>query len=162
MTRYGRVHCEVQGAGGNQMRWPIGTQVVGVVKPMDLVRVDAHPTELIIQPGKKAELKVRIERRDGYSGAVMLDLASTLLGTKLGDQLPPAVTVSKESQLRLTDETLEGTIVLQASSKALPIERQPIAALASVSISFSVTTRYASNPVYLTIAKEVQENAAGP
>ena len=69
----------------------------------------------------------------------------------LGAQLPTGVTVSKESTGRLSGDTLEGKIVLEATDKALQVERLPIAVLARVPITFSITTNYASNPVYLTV-----------
>jgi len=67
--------------------------------------------------------------------------------------------MAKESKLRLAGNTLEGTIVLEASDKALPVQRLPIAALARVSITFSITTNYASNPVYLTVLPSEQKTA---
>jgi len=42
---------------------------------------------------------------------------------------------------------------LEASDKAKPIENYPIAVVARVSITFSITTNYASTPIMLTITK---------
>jgi hypothetical protein len=69
----------------------------------------------------------------------------------LGEQLPRGVKMGSASTTRLTGKTLEGKIVLEATSQAVPVERLPIAAIAGVSISFSINTFYASNPVYLTV-----------
>ena len=49
--------------------------------------------------------------------------------------------------------------MLEATASALPVERLPIAAIASVSISFSINTLYASNPLYLTIPEAGQAAA---
>ena len=53
--------------------------------------------------------------------------------------------------VRLAGDVLEGKIPLKASDKALSVTRLPIAEIARVPITFSITTNYASNPVLLTI-----------
>ncbi len=152
VVHYGQVTCEQQSSGGGQARWPINTQLVGVTKPLDLLSVEAEPREVNLKPGGKAEIKVRIERQDGFTDPVTLAMSFDYFSSKFGEQLPPGVTVGKASKLRLAGKTLEGTVVLEASDKALAVERLPIAVLARVSITFSITTNYASNPVYLTVS----------
>jgi hypothetical protein len=71
--------------------------------------------------------------------------------TVFGAQLPPGVTVSPKSQTRLTGDRAKGMIILQADKTARPVSRLPIGVLARVSVSFSIATNYASNPLYLTI-----------
>ncbi len=156
----GRATCELQSQGGGQIRWPIATQIVGVVDKLDLAKVEASPEEITLPPGGKAEFSVRIERNRGYTGPVTLDMAFTYFTTKFGEQLPPGVTMGKASKARLTGDVLEGKIVLEAAANATPVDRLPIAALASVSISFSINTMYASNPVYLTVAPADAKPAA--
>ncbi len=151
VVHYGTVTCEQQGSGGGQARWPINTQLVGVTKPLDLLNVEAEPREVTLKPGEKAEIKVRIERQDGFTDPVTLAMSFDYFTTLFGEQLPPGVTVGKASKLRLAGKTLEGTVVLEASDKALAVEKLPIAVLARVSITFSITTNYASNPVVLTV-----------
>jgi hypothetical protein len=157
IVRDGRVTCEQQNSGGGQARWPIDTQIVGVVKPMDLTSVIAEPEEVTLTPGKSAEIKVRIERNAGYTDAVTLDAAFTYFNNLLGQQLPSGVTLSPKSKTRLSGKTVEGTLILDAAANALPVERLPIAAVAQVSISFSINTNYASNPVYLTVKPAKQK-----
>ncbi|HEY5314236.1 MAG TPA: hypothetical protein VIK18_17015, partial [Pirellulales bacterium] len=151
ISHRGEVACELQSQGGGQGRWPIHTQLVGVTRPLDLKSVTARPDSLLLKPGGKAELNVKIERSPGFTDPVGLDAAFTYFTIKWGEQLPPGVTMGKGSTTRLTGNTLEGKIVLEAAAGALPVERLPIAAIASVSISFSINTFYASNPVYLTV-----------
>lgn len=151
LIRYGRVTCEQQSSGGGQARWPIRTQIVGVTKPLDLLKVEATPGELTLKPGEKQELKVRIERQDGFTDPVTLAMSFDYFSSKFGEQLPPGVSVAKASKLRLAGKVLEGTVILEASDKALAVQKLPIAVLARVSITFSITTNYASNPVYLTV-----------
>ncbi len=156
LIRRGLVTCEQQGSGGGQARWPIKTQLVGVTKPLDLLSVSAEPSELTLKPGESAEINVTIVRNEGFTDPVTLAMSFDYFSTKFGEQLPPGVTVSKKSQLRLSGKTLSGKVILEASDKAVPVTRLPIAVLARVSITFSITTNYCSNPIFLTIpaAKE--------
>jgi hypothetical protein len=151
IVHQGAVTCELQSQGGGQGRWPISTQLVGVVEKLDLLKVEAKPEQVMLKPGTKAEIQVKIERQEGFADPVQLDMTFVYFTIKWGEQLPPGVTVSGASKTRLTGKTLEGKIVLEASPTALPVERLPITAIAGVSISFSINTLYASNPIYLTI-----------
>ena len=152
IIRYGNVTCEQQSSGGGQARWLIDTQIVGVTKPLDLAKVEATPTEVTLTSDKPAEIDVRIERIEGFKDAVTLDTQFKYFKSIMGDQLPPGVSMSAKSKARLTADVLEGTIVLEATDKAVPVQSFPIGVLARVSITFSITTNYASNPVYLTVA----------
>lgn len=154
IVRYGRITCEQQSSGGGQARWPIHTQIVGVTKPLDLLKVEAEPNEIVLKPGEPAEVTVRIERNEGFKDPVTLAMSFDYFSSKFGEQLPPGVTVGKASKLRLSGDVLEGTVVLEASDKAIAVERLPVAVLARVSITFSITTNYATNPVYLTVQPE--------
>jgi hypothetical protein len=151
VVRRGRVMCEQQSSGGGQARWPISTQIVGVTKPLDLLKVEALPNEVTLKPGEKQEITVRIERQDGFTDPVTLAMSFDYFTSKFGEQLPPGVTVGTASKLRLVGKILEGTVILEASDKALTVEKLPIAVLARVSITFSITTNYASNPIHLTV-----------
>ncbi len=151
IVRYGRVTCEQQSSGGGQARWLIDTQIVGVTGPLDLTRVTAQPQEITLKPGQSAEIDVKIERAEGFTAPVTLAMSFDYFKNKFGEQLPPGVAMSSGSKARLTGKVLEGKIVLEASDKALPVQRLPIAVLARVSVTFSITTNYASNPVYLTV-----------
>lgn len=151
--RDGYIVCEQQSSGGGQARWLINTQLVGVTKPLDLTNVEATPAAVNVSPGKPAEITVKIERSEGFKDAVTLDTQFKYFASILGDQLPPGVTMSSKSKARLTGKVLEGKVVLEASDKAVPVERLPIGILARVSITFSITTNYSSNPVLLTVTK---------
>jgi len=151
IVRRGHVTCEQQGSGGGQARWPIETQIVGVTKPLDLVNVTARPEEIKLKPGESAEIDVRIKRVEGFKDAVTLAMSFDYFANKLGEQLPPGVVMSGKSKARLTGDDLEGQIILEATDKAVSVDRLPIAVLARVSITFSITTNYASNPIFLTV-----------
>lgn len=149
----GRITCEQQSSGGGQARWPIRTQIVGVTKPLDLLKVNASPSDISLKPGEKKEITVRIERNEGFTDPVTLAMSFDYFSNKYGEQLPPGVTVGKASKLRLSGKTLEGKVILEASDKAVPVKRLPLTVLARVSITFSITTNYGTNPVYLTVEK---------
>jgi hypothetical protein len=155
VTRTGRVTCELQSQGGGQARWPVKTSIVGVTDPLDLLSVTADPTEITLPKGGKAEFSVKIERSADFKESVTLAMSFMYFANSFGDQLPPGVTLAKASTGRLAGDTLEGKIILEATDKALTVSRLPIAALARVPITFSITTNYASNPVYLTIPETV-------
>ncbi len=156
IKRYGIVTCEQQSSGGGQARYPINTQIVGVTEPLDLKAVVASPEEIVLHPGEKAEIAVRIERNEGFTAPVTLDVQFKYFSSVLGDQLPPGVRLGSGSQLRLAGDQLEGKVVLECASNALPVERLPIAVIARVPITFSITTNYASNPIYLTVKPKKQ------
>ncbi len=156
IVRRGRITCEQQSSGGGQLKWPINTQLVGVTKPLDLLSVVASTTEITLPPGGHAEIDVSIVRHEGFTDAVTLAMSFDYFKNKLGQQLPPGVTVGKASQLRLTGDKLAGKVILEASEAAVPVERLPISVLARVSITFSITTNYGSNPVFLTIPAKTE------
>ena len=151
VVRYGRITCEIQSGGGGQARWPIKTSIIGVTKPLDLLEVTATPSEIVLKPGESKEIKVKIKRSEVYKDPVTLATSFMYFRSKFGEQLPPGVTLSKKSKTRLAGKTLEGTLVIEASKKATPVKRFPFAAMARVGITFSITTNYASNVIYLTV-----------
>ena len=153
VKRYGRITCELQTQGGGQARWPVKTSIVGVVEPLDLLSVTAEPAELKLVRGGKAEFTVKIVRNTDFKEPVTLAMAFMYFTSNLGDQLPSGVTVAKSSTGRLAGDKLDGKIILEATDKALTVQRLPIAALARVPITFSITTNYATNPVYLTVTE---------
>jgi hypothetical protein len=157
IVRDAEILCELQNQGGGQGYWPVRTSVVGVAKQLDLLKVAASPTELTLKPGGKVELTVTIERSKDYKDPVGLEFTWGYFTSKLGEQLPPGVTLGKSSVTRLSGKTLEGKMSLEATSAALPVERLPIAVMAGVSVSFSIDTKYASNPLFLTIPAEASK-----
>jgi hypothetical protein len=151
IVRKGRVTTEVQSQGGGQGRWGIKTQLVGVVQPLDLLKVEAEPAQITLAPGGKAEIKVRIQRNSEFKDAVTLAASFNYFESVLGGQLPPGVKMSGDSKSRLNSDVSEGTIILEADAKALPVQQFTMAVLARVGISFSISTNYASNPLSLTV-----------
>ncbi|QDU63628.1 hypothetical protein Pan216_45090 [Planctomycetes bacterium Pan216] len=152
LRRRGRVICELQTQGGGQVSQPIATQIVGVTEPLDLIEIEATPSELNLKPGDKAEITIRVKRKEGSTETVNVGMSHDYINRTLYDQLPPGVTVNKSSTRRLSSKESEGKIILDIAKTAKPIEKFPLAAIAQVSITFSINTTYASKPIYLTIA----------
>ncbi|MGC3968789.1 MAG: hypothetical protein QM775_15905 [Pirellulales bacterium] len=154
------VTCELQSQGGSQGHWPVQSSLVGVVEGLDLLKVEASPKELTLNPGGKAEIEVSIERNPQYKDPVGLEFTWQYFGNKLGEQLPPGVTLGKGSTTRLSGNTLKAKLILEASKDALAVEKYPIAVMAGVSVSFSIDTKYASSPILLTIPAASAQPAA--
>lgn len=154
IKRYGIITCELQQGGGSaQIRWPCKTQIVGVTEPLDLVRVEASPTEISLQPGGQAEIKVRIVRREGNSDPATLAMSHMYYTNSCGDQLPPGVTMSSRSRTQLKGNESESTIILECSKDALAVENLPIAVMTRVYVTYNISTNYASTPIRLSVTK---------
>jgi hypothetical protein len=154
VIRYAHVTCELQASGGSQARCPISTQLVGVTNPLDLLKIEATPSEITLRPGEKVEIKVRVVRNKSYTGPITLGLPFLYGNSIINDQLPPGVTMSASSKARLTNNAVEGTVILEAAKgkgAPKPLKRFPIAVMGRISMSFSISTNYASNPIHLTI-----------
>lgn len=155
VIRDAHITCELQASGGSQARWPINTQIVGVTGPLDLLKFEATPSEITLRPGEKAEIKVRVERNKEYTGPITLAMPFLYGNSIVTGQLPRGVTMSSESKARLTENMVEGTIILEAATgknAPKPLERFPIAVMGRIAMSFSISTNYASNPIRLTIS----------
>ena len=62
--------------------------------------------------------------------------------------------MSSDSKARLAGNVVEGTIILEAATgdgAPKPLKQFPIAVMGRISMSFSISTNYASNPIHLTI-----------
>ena len=144
--------CELQQGGGSaQIRWPCKTQIVGVTKPLDLIRVEASPAEINLKPGERVEIDVKIVRQEGNSDPVTLAMSHMYYTNSVGDQLPPGVTLSTESRTQLKGDESESKIILVAAADALAVENLPIAVMARVYATYNISTNYASTPISLTV-----------
>jgi hypothetical protein len=152
IVRYGHVTCELQQGGGSaQIRWPCKTQIVGVTKPLDLVTVEATPSEVTLEPGGRVEINVKIVRQDGCSDPATLAMSHMYYTNSCGDQLPPGVSLSSDSRTQLKADESEATIVLEAQEDALPVQNLTIAVMARVYVTYNISTNYASTPISLTV-----------
>ncbi|MCA9073522.1 MAG: PPC domain-containing protein [Planctomycetaceae bacterium] len=152
ITHNANVTCELQQGGGSaQIRWPCKTQIVGITQPLDLVSVEASPVQINMQPGGRAEIKVNIIRKEGNVDPVSLAMSHLYVTNSSGDQLPPGVTLSKDSRTQLKGDETEATIILEAAKDALPVKDLTIAVMARVYVTYNISTNYASTPISLTV-----------
>ena len=152
IKRYGKVTCELhQGGGSAQIRWPCKTQIVGVTEPLDLVAVEATPTELSLEPGGQVEIKVRIVRQKGNSDPATLAMRHMYYTNSCGDQLPPGVTLSTKSRTQLKGDESETTMILEATKDALPVQNLPIAVMTRMYVTYNISTNFASTPISLSV-----------
>jgi len=152
IVRYGQVTCELQqGGGSSQIRWPCKTQIVGVTQTLDLMRVEASPSEITLEPGGRAEIKVRVVRQQGNSDPATLAMSHMYYTNSCGDQLPPGVSLSTDSRTQLKGNESEAKIILEADKGALAVQNLPIAVMARVYVTYNISTNYASTPISLTV-----------
>ena len=152
IVRYGNVTCELQQGGGSaQIRWPCKTQIVGVTEPLDLVAVEATPSAVTLEPGGRAEIKVKIVRQKGNSDPATLAMRHMYYTNSCGDQLPPGVSLSSDSRTQLKADESEATIILEATKDAMPIQNLSIAVMVRVYVTYNISTNYASTPISLSV-----------
>jgi len=152
IVRYGNVTCELQQGGGSaQIRWPCKTQIVGVTQPLDLVTVEATPSEVSLKPGGRAEIKVKIVRQEDSSDPATLAMSHMYYTNSCGDQLPPGVSLSSDSRTQLKADESEATIILEATKDAMPIQNLSIAVMVRVYVTYNISTNYASTPISLSV-----------
>jgi hypothetical protein len=152
IKRYGNVTCELhQGGGSAQIRWPCKTQIIGVTEPLDLVTVEASPTELSLEPGGSVEIKVSIVRQKGNTDPATLAMRHMYYTNSCGDQLPPGVTLSTKSRTQLKGDESETTMILEATKDALPVQNLPIAVMTRMYVTYNISTNFASTPISLTV-----------
>ncbi len=152
IVRYGNVTCELQQGGGSaQIRWPCKTQIVGVTEPLDLVSVEATPSEVSLEPGGRAEINVKIVRQNDSQDPATLAMSHMYYTNSCGDQLPPGVTLAADSRTQLKADESEATIILEAAKDALPVQNLHVAVMVRVYVTYNISTNYASTPISLSV-----------
>jgi hypothetical protein len=149
-TRLATPIQEIYTPGGGRGLFPVALHVVSVTEPQEIT-VSATPQHLTLAPGGTARIDVTLQRREGFTKGVTLDLLLRHLGSVYGNPLPPGVTlVEDESKTLLGESETQGHFLLRAAPDAKPVTDLPIAVLGQVSINFVVKVSYAT-PVTLTL-----------
>lgn len=139
--------------GGGRSHWPVDLHTVSVGASSDLRGVTLSDYDITLKPGESKRIDVRIDRAEGFSQNVTLDLLFRHLGSVFGDTLPAGVTIdAKNSKTLLTGKESDGYITLTADAKAAPIERRQVAVMANVSLNFVMKATYSSPPLFVTVA----------
>ncbi len=144
---------EIYFPGGGRGKFDVGTQVVAVTEPSDILAVEVSTREVKLKPGEEVKIEVTVKRRPDYDKAVSLDVLMQHLGTVFGNPLPPGVTVVEGKSKTLLGTGSKGHIVLKAAADAKPVEGVPVSVLCNVSINFVVKVSYSSPPISLSVVK---------
>jgi hypothetical protein len=145
---------EYYSPGGGRWNYPVDTHTVSVNDPLDIRGVKVSTNAVALKPGEKTRIDVTVERREGYTGNITLDVIFQHLGSQFGNCLPKGVTlVDAESKTLLTNGESVGSIVLQAAADAPPVDRQQISVMANVSINFVMKATHSAEPVWISVSR---------
>ncbi|HBB75596.1 MAG TPA: hypothetical protein DC048_14255 [Planctomycetaceae bacterium] len=148
------VYQETYLPGGGRGHWPVESHVVAVSKPADIRRVTVGETAVRLAPGGSTTLDIEIERAEGFTANVLLEVTYAHLGGVFGNSLPEGVTVdASKSETLLTGGKTKGRIVLQAAANAPEAPEQQFVVMANVSLNFVMKRTYGSPPLSITLAK---------
>lgn len=152
LTALATAYQEIYQPGGGRGHWPVAAHAVAVTEPGDLRRVELSSYEVVLRPGQSQRIEVSIERSEGFSANVTLDMLMRHLNTVYANPLPPGVSLDdKQAQSLLAGSATRGYLTLVAAKDAPPVEKQQAAVLAHVAINFVMKWTYASRPVTITV-----------
>lgn len=140
--------------GGGRGRFDVNLQTVAITEPSDILNVGVNQTEIVLKPGQEAKIDVEVLRRADYDKSISLDIIMQHLGSKVGDPLPPGVTIVPGKSKTLLGAASKGFLTIKADAKTQPIERVPISVLCHVSINFVVKVSYSSPVIWVTVKKD--------
>jgi hypothetical protein len=140
--------------GGGRGHFPVEMHTVAVGEPNDIRAVTLSEYEIVLKPGETKQIDVTIERAEGFDKNVTLDVVYKHLSSVFGDSLPEGVTLDAgKSQTLLTGGKTQGKIVLTASAKAPPVEKQLVPLMASAALNFVMKATYSTKPLVITVTK---------
>lgn len=145
---------EIYLPGGGRGKFDVNLRTIAVTEPSDILNVGVSQTEIVLKPGQEVKIDIEVLRREDYDKSISLDILLQHLGSKIGDPLPPGVTIVTGKSKTLLGTASKGHITIKADAKALPIERVPISVLCHVSINFVVKVSYSSRLIWVTVKKD--------
>lgn len=138
--------------GGGRGHWPVDSHVVAVAAPADIRAVRLSTYQVTLQPGASVRIDVEIERAEGFTANVQLDLLYRHLNSIYADPLPPGITIdARNSRTLLTASDTKGHITLTAAKDAAAVENMPFSVMANVSLNFVMKASYCSDPVRISV-----------
>ncbi len=148
------VYQETYLPGGGRGHWPVESHVVAVSAPADIRRITVSETALSLAPGESRPLEIEIERAEGFTANVLLEVTFMHLSGIFGNPLPEGVTVdASRSETLLTAGKTKGRIMLQAAANAPETPEQQFVVMANVSLNFVMKRTYGSGPLTIRVAK---------
>jgi hypothetical protein len=152
LTAVATAYQEIYQPGGGRGHWPVVAHAVAITEPGDIRRVELSSHEIVLRPGQSQRIEVTIERSEGFSANVTLDMLMRHLNTVYANPLPPGVTLDdKQAQSLLAGSATRGYLTLVAAKDAPPVDKQQAAVLAHVALNFVMKWTYASRPVTITV-----------
>ena len=145
---------EIYLPGGGRGHWPAQIHTVCVGTPNDLRAIKLSATEVTLKPGESKRIDVQLQRAEGFTQNVTLDVQFQHLGGIFGNSLPPGISLdAKNSQTLLTGDKSDGYLTLTAAADAQPVEKQVIAVLANIAINFVMKATYCGPAVTVSVTK---------
>lgn len=143
---------EIYMPGGGRSHFPVEMHAVSVTKPLEIKKVTIEPADVVLKQGGSQKITVTIERAEGFTANVTLDVIYRHLGSVFGDVLPKGVTVDlKNSKTLLGGKESVGHITLIAAKDAQVAEKQLTPVMAQVAINFVMKLSYAGPPMTVTV-----------
>jgi hypothetical protein len=140
--------------GGGRGHWPVIAHAVALTDLADIRSVALSTHDITLQPGESKKIDVTIDRSPGFSANVTLDMLMRHLNTTYANTLPPGVTLNdKDAKSLLAGSATQGYLTLTAAKDAPAVERQQGIVVAHVALNFVMKWTYASQPVFITVAK---------
>lgn len=157
LTASATAYQEIYQPGGGRGHWPVVAHAVAVTEPGDIRKVELSSYDIVLRPGQSQRIEVTIERSEGFTANVTLDMLMRHLNTVYANPLPPGVTLDdKQAQSLLAGSATKGYLTLKAAPDAPPVDKQQAAVLAHVALNFVMKWTYASRPVTITVLPREQ------
>jgi hypothetical protein len=143
---------EIYMPGGGRSHFPSDQHAVSITKPLEIKKVVIEPADIVLKPGGSQKITITIERAEGFTANVTLDVIYRHLGSVFGDTLPKGVTVdTKNSKTLLNGKETVGHITLTAAKDAQLADKQLAPVMAQVAINFVMKLSYAGPPLTVTV-----------
>ncbi len=140
--------------GGGRGHWPVETHTVAITDPADIRAITLSTYDVTLKPGESQKIEVTIDRAEGFTANVTLDMLMRHLNSTFANTLPPGVTLDdKQAKSLLAGSATEGFLTLTAAKDAPPADKQQAVVVAHVALNFVMKWTYASRPVTITVAK---------
>ena len=120
--------------------------------PGDIHSLSVSTNEVTLKPGESKKIDVTIERAEGFTKNVSLDMLFQHLARPFADTLPPGVSIDKKnSKIVLNGKELKGHITLKAADNAEPVVEQQAVVMANIALNFVMKWTYSSEPISVTV-----------
>jgi len=143
---------EIYQPGGGRGHWPVLTHTIATTEPVDILSMSIDANEVILKPGESQKIEVTVERAEGFTKNISLDVLFQHLNRPFADTLPPGVALDKKnSKIVLTAKDAKGHITLKAAADAQPAEKQQAVIMANIALNFVMKWTYSSAPISITV-----------